>query len=159
MTISAAMVKELRERTGSGMMECKKALGEANGDLDTAVEILRKSGLAKADKKSGRTAAEGLIIVESSADGRCAAMLEVNCETDFVAEQMSLIRTHCRHRKHRSRKTICVTCRASQAGIGVCNDFRSLTIKHAYERHTRHQVRLHFSWNGHAKYRIFLQRN
>jgi len=56
--ISAAMVKELRERTGSGMMECKKALGEANGDLDAAVEILRKSGLAKADKKSGRTAAK-----------------------------------------------------------------------------------------------------
>ena len=91
MTISAAMVKELRERTGSGMMECKKALGEANGDLDTAVEILRKSGLAKADKKSGRTAAEGLIIVESSADGRCAAMLEVNCETDFVAKEPAFI--------------------------------------------------------------------
>lgn len=91
MTISAAMVKELRERTGSGMMECKKALGEANGDLDTAVEILRKSGLAKADKKSGRTAAEGLIIVESSADGRCAAMIEVNCETDFVAKEPAFI--------------------------------------------------------------------
>lgn len=91
MTISAAMVKELRERTGSGMMECKKALGEANGDLDAAVEILRKSGLAKADKKSGRTAAEGLIIVESSTDGRCAAMLEVNCETDFVAKEPAFI--------------------------------------------------------------------
>jgi len=91
MTISAAMVKELRERTGSGMMECKKALGEANGDLDAAVEILRKSGLAKADKKSGRTAAEGLIVVESSADGRCAAMLEVNCETDFVAKEPAFI--------------------------------------------------------------------
>ena len=91
MTISAAMVKELRERTGSGMMECKKALGEANGDLDTAVEILRKSGLAKADKKSGRTAAEGLIIVETSADGRCAAMIEVNCETDFVAKEPAFI--------------------------------------------------------------------
>jgi len=91
MTITAAMVKELRERTGSGMMECKKALGEANGDLDVAVEILRKSGLAKADKKSGRTAAEGLIIVESSADGRCAAMLEVNCETDFVAKEPAFI--------------------------------------------------------------------
>ena len=91
MTISAAMVKELRERTGSGMMECKKALGEANGDLDAAVEGLRKSGLAKADKKSGRIAAEGLIIVESSADGRCAAMLEVNCETDFVAKEPAFI--------------------------------------------------------------------
>ena len=91
MTISAAMVKELRERTGSGMMECKKALGEANGDLDAAVEILRKSGLAKADKKSGRTAAEGLIIVEASADGRRAAMAEVNCETDFVAKEPAFI--------------------------------------------------------------------
>lgn len=91
MTISAAMVKELRERTGSGMMECKKALGEANGDLDAAVEILRKSGLAKADKKSGRTAAEGLIIVETSADGRRAAMVEVNCETDFVAKEPAFI--------------------------------------------------------------------
>lgn len=91
MTISAAMVKELRERTGSGMMECKKALGEANGDLDAAVEILRKSGLAKADKKSGRTAAEGLIIVETSADGRRAAMAEVNCETDFVAKEPAFI--------------------------------------------------------------------
>ena len=91
MTISAAMVKELRERTGSGMMECKKALGEASGDLDAAVEILRKSGLAKADKKSGRTAAEGLIIVETSADGRRAAMIEVNCETDFVAKESAFI--------------------------------------------------------------------
>ena len=91
MTISAAMVKELRERTGSGMMECKKALGEANGDLDAAVEILRKSGLAKADKKSGRIAAEGLIVIESSADGRCAAMIEVNCETDFVAKEPAFI--------------------------------------------------------------------
>ena len=91
MTISAAMVKELRERTGSGMMECKKALGEANGDLDVAVELLRKSGLAKADKKSGRTAAEGLIVVGSSADGRCAAMIEVNCETDFVAKEPAFI--------------------------------------------------------------------
>lgn len=91
MTISAAMVKELRERTGSGMMECKKALGEANGDLDAAVEILRKSGLAKADKKSSRTAAEGLIVVESSADGKRAIMVEVNCETDFVAKEPAFI--------------------------------------------------------------------
>lgn len=91
MTISAAMVKELRERTGSGMMECKKALSDANGDLDAAVEILRKSGLAKADKKASRTAAEGLIVVESGADGKCAAMVEVNCETDFVAKEPAFI--------------------------------------------------------------------
>ena len=86
MTITAAMVKELRERTGSGMMECKKALAEVNGDLDAAVELMRKAGLAKADKKSGRTAAEGIICVRVSDDGKRAVILEVNCETDFVAK-------------------------------------------------------------------------
>jgi elongation factor Ts len=91
MTISAAMVKELRERTGSGMMECKKALADANGDLDAAVEILRKSGLAKADKKASRTAAEGMIVVEASPDAKRAVMVEVNCETDFVAKEAAFI--------------------------------------------------------------------
>jgi elongation factor Ts len=91
MNISAGMVKELRERTGSGMMECKKALVEANGDLEAAVEIMRKSGLARADKKSGRTAAEGIISVAVSADNKRAAMLETNCETDFVAKNEDLI--------------------------------------------------------------------
>lgn len=86
MNITAAMVKELRERTGSGMMECKKALVEANGDLEAAIEQMRKSGLAKADKKSGRTAAEGCIAVKTSADGKRAAMVDINCETDFVAK-------------------------------------------------------------------------
>jgi elongation factor Ts len=84
--ITAAMVKELRERTGSGMMECKKALGETGGDLEAAVELMRKAGLAKADKKAGRTAAEGCIRVETSADGKRAAIVEVNSETDFVAK-------------------------------------------------------------------------
>jgi len=83
MTISASMVKELRERTGAGMMECKKALGDANGDMDLAIENMRKSGLAKADKKAGRVAAEGRVAIEQSADA--VAMVEVNCETDFVA--------------------------------------------------------------------------
>lgn len=87
MAITAAQVKELRERTGSGMMECKKALVEAAGDMDAAVELLRKSGLAKADKKAGRVAAEGLIVIETGADGKDAAMVEVNCETDFVAKK------------------------------------------------------------------------
>jgi elongation factor Ts len=87
MAISAAQVKELRERTGSGMMECKKALVDAGGDMDAAIEILRKTGLAKADKKAGRVAAEGLIAVAISGDGRSAALLEVNCETDFVAKK------------------------------------------------------------------------
>jgi elongation factor Ts len=86
MNISATMVKELRERTGSGMMECKKALAEAGGDLDAAVELMRKAGLAKADKKSGRTAAEGCICVKVGDDGKGAAMVEINCETDFVAK-------------------------------------------------------------------------
>ena len=86
MDITAALVKELRERTGSGMMECKKALVEAGGDIDTAAEAMRKAGLAKADKKAGRTAAEGVIAVKSSLDGKQAAMVEVNCETDFVAK-------------------------------------------------------------------------
>ncbi|MFP5505825.1 MAG: translation elongation factor Ts [Gammaproteobacteria bacterium] len=87
MSISATMVKELRERTGSGMMECKKALVDAGGDMEAAVEILRKSGLAKADKKAGRVAAEGLILVELSDDRQRAAVVEVNCETDFVAKK------------------------------------------------------------------------
>ncbi|MBI5463192.1 MAG: elongation factor Ts [Gammaproteobacteria bacterium] len=87
MSISASMVKELRERTGSGMMECKKALQDANGDMEAAVELLRKSGLAKADKKAGRIAAEGLIVVELSDDRKRAAVAEVNCETDFVAKK------------------------------------------------------------------------
>jgi elongation factor Ts len=85
-TISAAMVKELRERTSSGMMECKKALVEANGDMDLAIENMRKAGLAKADKKSGRIAAEGIIGVKTSADGKSVAIVDINCETDFVAK-------------------------------------------------------------------------
>ena len=85
MQITASMVKELRERTGSGMMECKKALQEAEGDIDVAIENMRKSGLAKADKKSGRVAAEGRVVIEISEDGKSAAVVEVNCETDFVS--------------------------------------------------------------------------
>jgi elongation factor Ts len=83
MIISADMVKELRERTGAGMMECKKALTESHGDINSAIENMRKSGLAKADKKAARIAAEGRIGIEQ--DGSVAAMVEVNCETDFVA--------------------------------------------------------------------------
>jgi elongation factor Ts len=84
--ISAAQVKELRERTGAGMMECKKALVETGGDLESAIDLMRKTGLAKADKKAGRTAAEGLVVARRSEDGHCAVLLEVNCETDFVAK-------------------------------------------------------------------------
>jgi elongation factor Ts len=87
MAITAAQVKELRQRTGCGMMECKKALVEAHADMEAAAEALRKSGLAKADKKAGRVAAEGIIVVEVSGDGKAAAMAEVNSETDFVAKK------------------------------------------------------------------------
>jgi elongation factor Ts len=83
MNITAEMVKQLRERTGAGMMECKKALVESQGDLDSAAELMRKSGLAKADKKAARVAAEGTVAAERS--GLSAVLVEVNCETDFVA--------------------------------------------------------------------------
>ena len=86
MTITAKMVKELRERTDCGMMECKKALVEANGDMEAAADLLRKKGSAKADKKASRTAAEGLVNVVSSSDGNTIVILEVNSETDFVAK-------------------------------------------------------------------------
>lgn len=86
MAITAALVKELRERTGAGMMECKKALVETDGDLDAAIEHMRKSGLAKADKKAGRVAAEGVVMIELSEDGKSAAMVEINSETDFVSQ-------------------------------------------------------------------------
>ncbi len=81
--ITAALVKELREKTGAGMMDCKKALAETNGDMEAAIDWLRAKGIAKADKKSGRTAAEGLIGVASS--GTTAVVVEINSETDFVA--------------------------------------------------------------------------
>ncbi|KAA8996098.1 elongation factor Ts [Affinibrenneria salicis] len=84
--ITAALVKELRERTGAGMMECKKALVEANGDIELAIDNMRKSGQAKAAKKAGRVAAEGIILTKISADGKFGVIVELNCETDFVAK-------------------------------------------------------------------------
>jgi elongation factor Ts len=87
MSVTAEAVRQLRERTGAGMMECKKALVTTAGDLDAAAELMRKQGLAKADKKAARVAAEGVIVVERSTDGRAAAMVELNCETDFVARE------------------------------------------------------------------------
>ncbi|RKR04446.1 translation elongation factor Ts (EF-Ts) [Kushneria sinocarnis] len=83
--ISASLVKQLRERTGLGMMECKKALSEADGDIEQAIENLRKNAGLKSAKKAGRVAAEGAILTRVSEDGRTAVMLEVNSETDFVA--------------------------------------------------------------------------
>jgi elongation factor Ts len=91
MAITAAQVKELRERTGLGMMDCKKALQEANGDLDLAIDTLRKSSALKAAKKAGRTTAEGLLGVQVSDDGRKGAMVEVNIETDFAAKNEKFI--------------------------------------------------------------------
>ena len=85
MAITAAMVKDLRDMTGAGMMDCKKALNETNGDMDEAVEYLRKNGQAKAEKKAGRIAAEGLVRVVVKED-KVAAVVEVNSETDFVAK-------------------------------------------------------------------------
>ena len=89
MAITAAQVKELRELTAAGMMDCKKALVETDGDIDAAIEFMRKKGQAKAAKKAGRIAAEGVIIIKSN--GTQAAMLEVNCETDFVARDESFL--------------------------------------------------------------------
>ena len=86
MAITASLVKELRERTGAGMMECKKALVETDGDIEAAIEQMRKSGQAKAAKKAGRTAAEGVIVLSFNEDNSQAAMVEVNCETDFVGK-------------------------------------------------------------------------
>ncbi len=86
MSITAAQVKELRERTGLGMMECKQALTETNGDMEAAADLLRKRAGAKVEKKAGRTAAEGVIGLSLSSDRKLAAIVEVNCETDFVAK-------------------------------------------------------------------------
>ncbi|MBR5756788.1 MAG: translation elongation factor Ts, partial [Firmicutes bacterium] len=89
--ITASLVKELRDMTSAGMMDCKKALVEADGDLNKAVEILREKGLSKAAKKAGRIAALGLVRIALSEDGKTAAVVEVNSETDFVAKNDEFI--------------------------------------------------------------------
>src|SRR4051812_25886738 len=86
MSISASQVKELREKTGVGMMECKKALEENSGDMDKAIIWLRERGLSRAAQKSGRTAAEGIVQIAVSPDHKSAAMIELNCETDFAGK-------------------------------------------------------------------------
>lgn len=90
-TISASMVKDLRERTGAGMMECKKALVESNGDVDEAVVILRKRGVAKAAKRAAKVAAEGVVVTQVSADQKAAIIVEINCETDFVGRDENFL--------------------------------------------------------------------
>ncbi len=92
MTITASQVKELRERTGAGMMECKKALQASNGDMEAAIEAMRKSGIAKAAKKAGRTAAEGVVVTFLSSDKQQAVILEINSETDFVARDENFVK-------------------------------------------------------------------
>ena len=89
MAVSAGMVKELRERTGAGMMDCKKALEETNGDIEGAIELMRKNGQAKAAKKAGRIAAEGVVLTRSG--NGYAVAIEFNCETDFVARQQAVL--------------------------------------------------------------------
>ena len=89
--VTAGMVKELRERTGAGMMDCKKALVEVDGDMDKAIEFLKEKGLAKAAKKAGRTAAEGLVRIAFSDDAKTAAVVEVNIETDFAAKNEEFV--------------------------------------------------------------------
>ena len=91
MSVTAAMVKTLRERTGSGMMECKRALVASNGDIDAAAEQMRKSGQAKADKKADRVAAEGIVIIKQAADGSRGVIVEINSETDFAAKDESFL--------------------------------------------------------------------
>ena len=91
MAVTASMVQELRERTGAGMMECKKALVETNGDLEAAMEFLRKSGLAQADKKASRVAADGQVMLASNDDNTEAVLVEVNSETDFVAKDTNFL--------------------------------------------------------------------
>jgi len=89
--ITPKMVAELRARTGAGMMDCKAALEEAGGDMDKAVEILRAKGIAKADRRGDRSASQGLVVIEAAPSGRDAAMVELNCETDFVAKNADFI--------------------------------------------------------------------
>ena len=91
MQITASMVKELRQRTGAGMMDCKKALQEADGEIDAAIEAMRKSGVAKAAKKAGRIAAEGIIAIKQNDDNTEAVLVEVNSETDFVAKDENFL--------------------------------------------------------------------
>lgn len=91
MAVTAAMVKELREMTGAGMMDCKKALTETDGDMDKAVDVLREKGLASAAKKAGRVAAEGVVVAYYDEANKVASMVEVNCETDFVAKNEKFV--------------------------------------------------------------------
>lgn len=91
MPITAEQVKELRERTGAGLMECKKALTETNGDIEAAIKVMRERGIAKAEKKAGRVTTEGAVAIQLSSDQKKAFMVEINCETDFVSKDQNFV--------------------------------------------------------------------
>jgi elongation factor Ts len=129
MNITADTVKQLRERTGAGMMECKKALVETRGDLDAAAELMRKSGLAKADKKAARVAAEGTLALERA--GHSAVLVEVNCETDFVArsdEFQAFARDLAKAALAHSPADVEALLRLAQGGSGSLEDQRRALI-------------------------------
>ncbi|AHG90948.1 Elongation factor Ts [Gemmatirosa kalamazoonensis] len=120
-TITAKDVSELRQRTGAGMMDCKKALEESGGDMSAAVDLLRKKGIAKAEKRTGRTASEGAVAVAISDDATTGAMVEVNTETDFVArneEFQSLVRTLAQHALNTTATTDAASLLAAPAHDG-----------------------------------------
>ena len=144
MNITADTVKQLRERTGAGMMECKKALVETQGDLDAAAELMRKSGLAKADKKAARVAAEGTLAVERS--GLSAAMVEINCETDFVArgdEFQGFAREVARAALAKSPPSVEALVQAAQGTATLDEQRRALIAKIGENIAVRRFVRLH----------------
>ena len=120
--VTAAQVKELRERTGAGMMECKKALSHSGGDMERAIEELRKSGRAKADKRAGRVAAEGVVLIQTAADGRQVMMVEVNSETDFVARDGNFL-TFARQ----------VAETALAAGVNKVDALAALSVKNSHQ--------------------------
>jgi elongation factor Ts len=122
MAITAALVKELRERTGAGMMECKKALVETGGDIDAAIELMRKSGQAKAAKKAGRTAAEGVVVIAIADDAKEGVMVEINCETDFVAKDANF-----------ADFADAVTARALASGVSEVNALTDLRMEEGAE--------------------------
>ena len=123
--ISAKDVAELRARTGAGMMDCKAALQEADGDMEKAGEILRKKGIAKAEKRSDRSASQGLVVIETSADGHDAAMIELNCETDFVAKNADFIALA----KELARHALAQAPQGAHAGTAIeAQPFRGSTV-------------------------------
>ena len=131
MVISAQQVKELRERTGAGMMECKTVLTEAGGDMEAAIDLLRKRGLAKADKKAGRVAAEGVVVTALSGDQKRGVVLEVNCETDFVAkneEFMAFARTAAECVACDDPATVEALAQCSLPAGGVLEDIRQALV-------------------------------